>query len=272
MQLQIETTNVCDADCVFCMYSQQRRPKGTMAMPLFRRIVDEAATIPQIDQITLTGLGEPLLDRFVVDRVKYIRSVMKAIPIDIFTNGSYLRPQMTRDLIDAGVSLLNVSLNGVDRAQRQQIMKLDNYEEVVAYIRYARACGAGKMRVVVKGVVSKDLMEVGDTEQFENQWREPALPDGSVFLHLEGNWAGKVWASRTVQRKPCNRALNQIMVLWDGRVSLCCFDGDGEDIFGDLTTQTIRDIFNGGRALEVRTAHIEGRRADIDLCRGCTAI
>lgn len=275
MQLQIEATNVCNADCVFCNYGTMTRPKGTMKMDLFRKIIDEAATIPEIEQVTITGLGEPLLDRHLLDRIRYIRGQMrKEVSIELFTNGTFLRPPLFDSLVEAGLSVLYISLNAVTAKKRQEVMKLDDFEAVMAQTRYAIDTGrkSGKTRVVVKGVMSKDLMEGGDQDTFMNMFGGPTAIGGDAFLHLEGNWAGAIWPMRTSMTKPCHRALSQIMVLQDGRVSLCCFDGDGRDIFGDLTYQSIREIFNGGRALFVRTAHNEGRRNEIPLCANCTGI
>lgn len=274
MQLQIETTNVCQAACVFCEYPTMKRPKGTMEMGLFERIIDEATTLPLIDHITITGLGEPLLDRFLVERVRYIRNSMRAIPIDVYTNGNLLRPALTDALIAAGLTTLYVSLNAVTAEKRREVMKLDDFDQVVDYTHYAikAAKKSGKMRVIVKGIVSKDLMENGEQDQFLQQWGGPVDRGGSAFLHLEGNWAGAVWPMRVLMKAPCSRALNQIMVLQDGRVSLCCFDGEGREILGDLNTQTIREVFNGPRAVSIRQAHIEGRRNEIGICAGCTGI
>lgn len=252
-----------------------KRPKGTMRMDLFKRIIDEAAGLPLIDQITITGLGEPLLDRFLVERIRYVRRRMPAIPLDLYTNGNLLRPSMTDSLIDAGLSVLYVSLNAVTAEKRRDVMKLDDFDQVVDYIRYALKASiarSGKMRVVVKGIVSKDLMENGEQDQFLQQWGGPVDRGGSAFLHLEGNWAGAIWPMRVIMKAPCSRALNQIMVLQDGRVSLCCFDGEGREILGDLNTQTIREVFNGPRATFIRQAHFEGRRNEIGICAGCTGI
>ena len=46
--LQIETTNVCNARCVFCAYPKMKREKGIMSMPLFERIVQEYAAMAGI--------------------------------------------------------------------------------------------------------------------------------------------------------------------------------------------------------------------------------
>lgn len=266
IHLQLETTSVCNAACCFCPYPIMQRAKGLMPMPLFERIIADAATVPLIDRISLVGLGEPTLDRFLVQRIEAVRRSMAAIWLDVVTNGSLLTRKLIDQLIAAGLTQLSISLNAVTREKRRAIMQLDDFDRVVEMCHYAIAAGAGRMKVVVKGLNEKDLMEAGDLAQFAETWGERA------FLHLEGNWAGSMRKARIPMAEACHRALSQIMVLWDGRVSLCCFDAEGAEILGDLRTQTLREVFNGGRALEIRTAHAEGRRAEIPLCAGCTTI
>jgi len=259
-----------------CPYPAMKRKKGTMGMELFRKIIDEAVHLPLIDQITFTGLGETLLDKHLMERLRYTRAAMPAIPIDIYTNGTFLTREKAEELRDAGLSMLYVSLNAVNKEKRQQIMfphrpGFYDFDQVCDTLDYIIP-RAGKMRVVVKGIVSKDFMECDDAETFRQRWHGSTTQDGNAFLHLEGNWAGAVWPMRIKPVTACGRALSQIMVLWDGRVSLCCFDGEGQVILGDLRSQTIREIYNGEKALNIRLAHVEGRRGSLELCSTCTAI
>lgn len=249
-----------------------QRPKGTQTLALTRKILDEAADIPIIDLVTFTGLGEPLIDKHLEDRVAYARARMPAIPIGVYTNGNLLTRDRVDSLIDAGISQLYVSLNAVRGAQRQAIMGLDDFDRVVEACQYARTRTSRTFGLTVKGVATKDLFEIADGETFRETWGGWTSDGGHALLHLEGNWAGAMWPMRVVPTQSCARALGQFMVLWDGRVSLCCFDGEGEEILGDLNTQTIREVYNAGRALEIRMAHAEGRRGDIPLCRNCTSI
>jgi hypothetical protein len=181
--------------------------------------------------------------------------------------------------------VLYVSLNATSREKRAEIMKLDDYDQVVEYTTYAiaafdaraRTLGLGadrkRLRVIVKGIASKDLMEVGEHEQFQEAWGGDWNTGGAAYLHLEGNWAGSTGQKmRTRPRNACSRALSQIMVLWDGRVSLCCFDAEGAVILGDLNHDTLRTIYGGQPALGIREAHMEGRRGELALCSTCTAI
>lgn len=270
MQLQIENTSFCNAKCLFCAHPTMTRPKGTQTLALTRKILDEAATVPSIDQITFTGLGEPLLDTHLEERIVYARTRMPAIEINLFTNGAPLTKARVDCLVDAGLSTLYVSLNAVRPEQREAIMGLSDFDRLTGVLDYALA--QSKMKVVVKGVASKDLLEADDGEQFRTRWGGWDKEGGHAFLHLEGNWAGQMWNMRVPPKQACLRALTQIMVLWDGRVSLCCFDGEGQEILGDLNTQTIREVYNSGRSLQIRLAHIEGRRSEIPLCRNCTSI
>ena len=277
MHLQIEVVNICDAACCFCPYPTMQRPKGTMGMDLFKKIIDEATTLPLVDHITFTGLGETLLDKFLFERIAYTRKKMPKVMLDIYSNGSQLTKEKVDRLIDEGLSVLYVSLNAINAEKRQQIMyphkpEHKDFDRVCELLDYAIERGKGKMRTVVKAIVSKDLMELGDSEEFEQRWNGRTSNGGNAFLHLEGNWAGAVWPMRIKPVSACVRALQQIMVLRDGRVSLCCFDGEGQVILGDLNTQTIKEVFNGPKATGIREAHWNGRRSELELCNVCTAI
>jgi radical SAM protein with 4Fe4S-binding SPASM domain len=242
-----------------------KRSKGTMTMELHKKIIDEAQNISIITLITITGLGEPLLDHDLLKKVKYIRKKIKLIPIEIYTNGAMLDRSMAQNLDRAGVTKLYVSLNAVNQLKHTQVMGIKNrFEKLKEVIEHSQK--HLDMQIVVKAVASKDLMEGQEKEEFLKTWGDDA------FLHMEGNWAGYLGKMRTTPTECCFRALHQIMVLWDGRVSLCCFDGEGDVIFGDLNRQSLKEIFAGEKASEYRRAHMEGRRSEMKLCKDCTSI
>jgi hypothetical protein len=251
-----------------------KRKKMFMADKLFKKIIDEATTIPVLSTLTITGLGEPLLDKNIVKRIAYARKKLKLLPISLFTNGTKLTPDMSKKLCNAGLTTLYVSLNAANAEKRNLIMGVDDYDKVVDYCRKAIEIGGDKMKVIVKAVVSKDLMESGERESFIQQWGGDEVLGGNAFIHNEGNWGGYTLQIRVPHREACHRAISQIMVLADGRMSLCCFDGEGDVIFGDLNKQTIRECYNSPKALGYREAHMDGNggRRKLLLCKDCTTI
>ncbi len=270
-QLQIETTNHCNAHCVFCPIDEQERPRGVMQQALFDKIVSETAdrvAWPDIAEVSLQGLGEPLIDKRIVERVKQIADARKDWMTTLYTNGSLLTPEKALALEDAGLSVLLVSINAASTNTRWQIMKLDDYERVVQNVRAAiKSCK--RLKIVPKAVVNMDLLTGDESDRFAQMWIEART---KPMMHFEGNWAGTTWKARTVQQKGCHRALGQLMVLWDGRVSLCCFDAKGEVVFGDLKEQTLREVYTSPEWVRYRETHGRGEKKGLRLCEGCTEI
>ena len=60
--VQIESTNLCNAKCVFCPRDEMHRRQGVMDMDLFTKIVDECAALG-ITHVRVHNYGEPFLDR-----------------------------------------------------------------------------------------------------------------------------------------------------------------------------------------------------------------
>lgn len=234
-----------------------------MDWSLFTQIIDQAATFPSITHVTLTGLGEPLLDSHIFRRLTYVREMMPSVELDLTTNGHLLTPVLLQYLVDVPLSCLTISLNAANATKREAIMGLRDYWHVVAMCHEARRLG---LRLRVSVVVAKDLLEGAEQEALRETWGE------SAFLVLEGNWAGHTGRARVPMTTPCPRAMYDIMVLWDGRVVPCCFDGEGQMVFGDLARESLADIFAGSAAASFRRAHAEGRRREVPLCAGCTSI
>jgi hypothetical protein len=269
IDLQIETSTTCNAKCHFCPYPVYApwRAGKTMPMDLFRRIIDEATDIPQIDNVVLNGLNEPLLDRFLTERYAYIHSKGR-FKEALYTNAVYLTPKRLDELRAAGLTFLVISLNAVDAAQHERIMGLkDKFDIVCANAEYAIASGVD---VEVHAVSNGDQFTAADSAAFIKRWGMKRYGGhGKVIVEL--NWAGE---NRTVRsftpNECCVRAIAQINVLCDGRVTTCCADMLGTQVFGNLTTQTIREVYNSEAYTLFRGAHAVDNADKYQICKVCT--
>ena len=71
--VQIESTNICNAKCVFCPRDEMHRRQGVMDFDLYRKVVDECAALG-ITHVRVHNYGEPFLDKQLVEKVRYAKS------------------------------------------------------------------------------------------------------------------------------------------------------------------------------------------------------
>jgi MoaA/NifB/PqqE/SkfB family radical SAM enzyme len=257
-------------------------PKGFMSMDLFRKIADEAATIPQLSSWAFSALGEPLLDKYLDERIKYVKTIRPEWEVEMYTNGVFLTPERYESLKAAGLDYLSVSLNAVSQEQHERIMGIKGkFQTVVDNLNYA--IKSGGVDIQIKAVLNHDTFTRDHQMDFYLTWgikHHPDVKEGYGRCVVERNWAG---SNRTIENvgpngpdfdpnECCSRAVEQLSILWDGIVTPCCFRPLKTEIFGDLKKQTIREVYNSDVYLKFREAHIENRAADYDFCAGCTRV
>lgn len=268
LELQLETTAHCNAACVFCPYPTLKR-KGTMSMGLFERIIDDMAGIPTINSIVLHGLGDPTLDPHMEDRLKYIYQVKKLdIPSEMYTNGIGMVPRKIDAFKNAGLTCMVFSVNAVRSEQHDAIMGTKGkFEQVCANADYARSVG---LNVETHAVLTGDTFTLDDLLAFYKRWGRAGMGGVGVVIH-ENNWAGMSRSTREWNANTCcSRAIAQIYVLVDGRVAMCCYDPSGNTTFGDLSKQSIREVYNSDYYTMFREMHAMNRAAVFERCAGCT--
>src|SRR2546422_11035437 len=88
--LQIQTFTGCNADCIFCPYGQtyETQPKGKMSPELFKRIIDEAAE-HEVRRISPYLMNEPLMDRDLFDKIRYINKTIPGCKVVVTSNGHF---------------------------------------------------------------------------------------------------------------------------------------------------------------------------------------
>ena len=240
-----------------------------MDFDLFKKIIDEMVTIPQIQEVRLNGLGEPLLDRHLDKRYEYINTRSRKIPSALTTHGVYLTPKRVDSLVAAGVDYFIISLNASNPEEHEAQMGLKGkFDIVVANIQH---CIDRGLDVEVRGVFNDDTFPLTSGMKLVNKWGWKRY-GGHVKLVRELNWAAE---NRTIRKfdpdKCCNRAISNIFIRWDGVITTCCVDPRGAGFqFGDLKTQTIREAYNSPTYVHFREQHSLNKAAQFAVCAVCT--
>lgn len=260
--VQIESTNICNAKCVFCPRDEMQRRQGIMTVELFRKIVDECADLG-ITHIRMHNYGEAFMDRKLVEKVRYAKQ--RGIrEVGMISNGSLITEPVARGMIEAGLDAINISVDASGKEVFEATRIGLKYDKVIANIerllRLRTESGKRRPKLILSFVRQNNS---ADESAFIEHWRSIADKIHVTDLH---NWAGTLNTKSDVNY-PCYRPWLTFTVLWDGRVSLCCADFDGKTILGNLNTQTIAEVWNAEPYRNVRREHLESGGPDV--CRAC---
>jgi len=129
--LYLETTNRCNLPCTTCPRTfEELEPPADMSWELFTKIVDQ---YPKIARVVLHGIGEPLMVRNLPRMVRYLKA--RGTYVLFYTNGTLLNARKGRELIEAGLDELRVSLDAAEPSAFKIVRGLDSFDRIVANVR-----------------------------------------------------------------------------------------------------------------------------------------
>lgn len=111
-KIYIEPTNRCNLACRTCARHAWEEPLGDMTDDTFERLMEGLAAFDPAPTVFFGGFGEPLVHPNIREMVRRVKAA-GARAVELITNGCLLDGQMSRDLIEAGLDTLWVSLDGI---------------------------------------------------------------------------------------------------------------------------------------------------------------
>ena len=159
--LRISLTDKCNLRCRYCMPEEgvcKRDHREMMTEEELVTAVNVAASLG-ITKIRLTG-GEPLVKRNIVSICRKVASVEGIKEVCLTTNGILL-PQLAKELREAGVSRLNLSLDTLDPQKYAHITRIGKLEQFNAGLEAALNAGFQKIKInaVLIGGFNDDEIE-----------------------------------------------------------------------------------------------------------------
>ena len=159
--LRISLTDKCNLRCRYCMPEEgvcRRSHHEMMNEDEVVTAVEVAASLG-IHKVRLTG-GEPLVKKNIVSICRRVAAVEGIREVCLTTNGILL-PQLGRQLRDAGVNRLNLSLDTLDPRKYAYITRIGQLEQFEAGLRAALEAGFDKVKInaVLIGGFNDDEIE-----------------------------------------------------------------------------------------------------------------
>lgn len=274
-EIIIDVSASCNAQCPFCprVFMPEERSKGFISLDLYRKILDDAKN-NNIKKLRLYSTAEPTMHpKFdqIIDIAKE-----KNFEISLSTNASLLHKHIDSIM---KVDFLQYSIEGWDKESYEKYrfpLKFEGvYENIKEFHKYA-----SKQAIAPK--VSTNLLLTTHTniKKYIDLWGEYI---GEINLHFMYNPVkyenGKFRAKsldteseyfeldRQVKNFYCEYPFNILTVAYDGKVALCCDDFAAELNIGDLSYNTIKEVFYSEAMNEIRNQFYTQK---LDICQDCS--
>jgi MoaA/NifB/PqqE/SkfB family radical SAM enzyme len=156
--VSIDTTSLCNLRCTMCALERDYPEKALMSLDTFRRLED---SFPRLRHVSLSLNAEPLLNKRLAEMVALAKHASRGRIVTSFaTNATLLDEARARELLEAGLDALEVSLDGTTAPVFESIRVGARLEPVVANVarvaRLKRALGLATPHVSLRYTLSRD--------------------------------------------------------------------------------------------------------------------
>lgn len=260
----LELSGKCNTVCTFCPRDEMLRGEQFMSAANFEHFLDRfkryvralegrEVVLPNEGlrlslrhgeqspaRVILCGMGESLMHPQCSEWIARIRREV-GVRVTIVTNGLLLKESILDRLIAAEITVILVSVPGIDRETYTRYIPLD-WDRVLGNVERASALLPG--RVLVNATLPDDspLTE----EQVVRFWTARGVA-GVIFSHCH-NRGGFLQDSQLTGRHGassshfCGILARHNFIAWDGRILSCCHDLHAENVLGHVADDEFLDV------------------------------
>jgi len=264
LSVDIEVAAVCDLACPFCYRQHILTPDKVIDPDLYESLIDQCAEM-NVPSVKLNWRGEPLLHPNLPEFVDYAKR-KGILEVIINTNATTLDVDKSRNLIEAGLDQIIYSFDG-GTPETYESMRVGRFKKNSFELVYSNIKNFAQVRNELGSIFPRTKIQMiltdkafNEQERFHQLFTD-CVDDVSVKAYTErggnledldqetlksieqivGNktlgsvahWrdmTGRLFVSKG--RLPCEQPFQRLMVTYDGRVSMCCYDWGSEHPVG----------------------------------------
>jgi radical SAM protein with 4Fe4S-binding SPASM domain len=299
LSVNICVSEHCNLRCEFCKHSNDEKNKklytkeDIMKPEVVRKLAEDFKkySYPKLKQAVLAGGGEPLINS---DIDKMVSDLSESVSdrVAIVTNGTLLTKELSCRLLDAGLDVLRVSLNGLNVDDYKKYTgKFVDVDELYENIRFfkeetERRASQGKKRCLVYVKIMNYMVTDDERKnEFFDRWKNVSDIQNIENLNITSSdvdfnsisdvdfHKGRYGQEVSTVPKVCPRPFIDCVVRENGDVLTCCNDImidkiPDEDILGNIMDDSLANIWNNRKFTHLRKALLSGEDMP-EICRKC---
>lgn len=286
--IQIFPVYACNFKCEYCIHSLERAQHGYISheamMPweIYKKVIDDIkGTGEHIKMLRFAAIGEPLLHPQIAEMVAYAQQSGIADSVDIVTNGSLLTRELADRLIEAGLSKLRISLEGLSSEEYREHTSVEtDFEKMVENIHYFYdRCKGTDTTMYIKII---DYMVQSEEQQKKFMRIFSPITHSIAIEHLtptieEIDYARVSRGMKTdkpqngtilLDSRICSQPFYMMQVNPDGNVVPCC-SMKYPCVLGNVKEEGLQDIWLGEKYRSFQRGMLEGVDKAAEVCGKC---
>ncbi len=268
--LIIENTGKCNLKCPMCPRELGYYPSQDFDFQLFKDIIDEVSQKTEL--VFPWGGGEPMMNPDLFRMVRYCKDA--DIYTVVSTNATLLDKRRGRELIESGLDNLIIAFDGTTPEVYEKYRKGAKFEKVrnniLRFLELKKRMKSDLFVVLQMVRLPENNHQVRD---FQKIWRiegvdEVRIKEDEIVIP-EVALEERIHHER--RRHPCYQLWQgPPTVNYDGDFFPCCHTWQSEPI-GNVSEQSIFDLWNSDKMQKMRQAHLDGDLSDYPECQDCHA-
>ncbi len=283
-EINIEFSNKCNLRCKFCSldHSKEARYMTSDTLKLFLDGFLIHNQMRKVEVINLHNGGETLLHPRWEEMLQVIKEAKDLArnngyhfpKIYLLTNGMPLTEKTVEKLLAMEVlDVIGISMDGGTP---------DLFEKIRVRARWSVFYKQVKNLVAINELAPSpvslySICCIPSQFQLNTRWMHPEFVEilkllDRYELRRLHNWAGEVETIQPREKRHkvgCGLLMRQLVVLPDGKVTVCCNDLNSKGVVGNIRRQSIPDIYQSPERMHYLAKHLRRKKGDLELCRNC---
>jgi len=276
--IYVEPSGYCNLKCTFCPHGieEHNLKNDLMSLQLFEKVINDLTAFPTpIKLLRICGNGEPLMNKGILQMLRYARENIIADKIELVTNGLLLKNDLIKYL-PRFLDRIVISIEGLSSDNYQSTCGAKiNFQRLLDNVRDLYA-GKGDCVIHVK-IFDEALISENEKSSFLNMFVDrcdeiyieklvPMWPQ----LDIARNPDEFRWGGELTRHKVCAQIFKGLQVQADGEVVPCCVDWKRINVLGNIKKMSLYEIWNGERLRKLQVEHLLGNKTDTEPCKDCT--
>lgn len=288
----ISPSHRCNFRCFYCLQSKTEEEKkrlgifpDMMSVELAEEIADQLSNFEsKLKRVMFSGCGEPLVNK---DFAKIVRCfVDKDVSerYELNTNGLLLNTKTIDDILEAGITNIRISIQGLTSKKYKEISGVDiDYEKMLNNFRYLHNKAKGRCKVYCK-IIDACFDDGESDEDFYRMYNDvcddmyvehliQAQPhmddiynsnnvDTSVSLHKD----------EKIKKQVCPLMFYQLQVDASGNIFPCCIVGlPPEFALGNVKSDKLSYVWKSEKIKKLYLDNLNRDMTKYSVCMECEA-